>query len=126
MVVDDPKLLRQLAEIVDKPVCRSAKAMIVCMTDPRPAYGKVSFAVEDCAAAVENKLLAITALGYATVWLDGVLRTEDRAGRIGRLLGVPPQKTVRVLLPLGMPVEPGEPRERFPFDHRAWFNHHGG
>ena len=90
VIVDDPPLLRQIAEIVDKPVCRSAKAMIVCVADPRPAYANVSFAVEDCAAAVENMLLAITALGYATVWLDGVLRAEDRAGRIGRLLGVPP------------------------------------
>ncbi len=126
VIVDDPQLLRQIAEIVDKPVCRSAKAMIVCVTDPRPAYANVSFAVEDCAAAVENMLLAITALGYATVWLDGVLRAEDRAGRIGRLLDVPPEKTVRVLLPLGVPAQPGQQRERRPFDHRACFNRRGG
>ncbi len=126
VIVDDPPLLRQMAKIVDKPVCRSAKAMIVCVADWRPAYANVSFAVEDCAAAVENMLLAITALGYATVWLDGVLRAEDRAGRIGRLLGVPPQKTVRVLLPLGVPAGPGEPREKLPFARRAWFNCHGG
>jgi nitroreductase len=126
VIVDDPQLLSQIAEIVDKPVCRSAKAMIVCVADWRPAYGNVSFAVEDCAAAVENMLLAITALGYATVWLDGALRAEDRAGRIGRLLDVPPPKTVRVLLPLGVPAEPGEPREKLPFTRRASFNRHGG
>ena len=28
VIVDDPQLLRQIAEIVDKPVCRTAKAMI--------------------------------------------------------------------------------------------------
>jgi nitroreductase len=71
-------------------------------------------------------LLAIIAMGYATVWLDGVLRAEDRAARIGRLLGVPPEKTVRVLLPIGVPAQPGEPREKLPFDQRAWFNRHGG
>ncbi len=125
VIVNDPELLRQIAEIVDKPVCRSAQAMIACVADPRPAYAKVSFAAEDCAAAVENMLLAITALGYATVWLDGVLRGEDRAGRIGRLLGVPPRKTVRVLLPLGVPTEPGQPREKLPFHQRVWFNRHG-
>lgn len=125
-IVDDPKLLAEIAEIVDKPVCHSARAMIVCTTDPRHVYGDMSFAVEDCAASVENMLLAITALDYATVWLDGVLRVEDRAARIGRLLGVPADHTVRILLPLGVPTTPGRQRERLPFAYRAWFNRHGG
>lgn len=124
-IVDDPGLLRQIAEIVDKPVCRSAKAMVVCVTDPRPVFAGLSFAAEDCAAAVENMLLAITALGYATVWLDGALRTEDRAARIGRLLGVPSDRTVRILLPVGVPTEPGQQKEKLPFDQRAWFNGYG-
>ena len=71
------RLLRQIAEILGKPECASAKAMIVCVSDPRPVFADISFADEDCAASVENMLLAITALGYATVWLDGVLRRED-------------------------------------------------
>lgn len=125
VIVDDPSLLQQIAEIVDKPVCRSAKAMIVCVADPRPVFSDISFAAEDCAAAVENMLLAITALGYASVWLDGVLRRENRAARINQLLGVPADKTVRILLPVGVPVEPGERRERLPFGERAWFNRWG-
>jgi len=125
VIVDDPSLLNQIAEIVDKPVCRSAKAMIVCVADPRPVFSDISFAAEDCAAAVENMLLAITALGYASVWLDGVLRRENRAARINQLLGVPADKTVRILLPVGVPVEPGQQRERLPFGERAWFNRWG-
>ena len=122
VIVDDARLLRQIAEILDKPVCASAKAMIVCIADPRPVYAATSFAAEDCAAAVENMLLAITALGYATVWLDGVLRVEDRAARVGRLLGVPPERAVRIVLPIGVAAEPGTQRERLPFSERAWFN----
>jgi nitroreductase len=125
VIVDDLPLLGQIAAIVDKPVCHSAKAMIACVADPRPVYAGASFAAEDCAAAVENMLLAITALGYATVWLDGALRVEDRAGRIGRLLGVPAGRTIRILLPIGVPAEPGRQRERLPFDQRAWFNRYG-
>ncbi len=125
VIVDDPQLLRQMAEIIDKPVCRSAKAMIVCVADPRPVFGKLSFAAEDCAAAVENMLLAITALGYVSVWLDGVLRGEDRAARIGRLLNVPAGKSVRIVLPIGRPAEPIEPPQKLPFSERAWFNRHG-
>jgi nitroreductase len=81
--------------------------------------------VEDCAAAVENMLLAVVALGYATVWLDGALRVEDKAARIGRLLGVPEGKTVRVLLPLGVAAEPGTQKDKLPFHQRAWFNRYG-
>ena len=122
VIVDDPSLLRQIAEIMGKTVCHSARAMIACVADPRPVYGNESFAAEDCAASVENMLLAITALGYASVWLDGVLRAENRAARIGRLLAVPDNQTVRILLPIGVPTEPGQPKERLPFERRAWFN----
>ena len=125
VIVDDTELLGQVARIVDKPVCHSAKAMIVCVIDPRPVLGSLSFAVEDCAAAVENMLLAITALGYATVWLDGTLRSEDKAARIARLLGVPEDKSVRILLPLGVAAEPGTQKEKLPFEKRAWFNRYG-
>jgi nitroreductase len=125
VVVDDPRLLGQIAAMLDRPVCSTARAMIACVIDPRPVLPGLSFAVEDCAAAVENMLLAITALGYATVWLDGVLRRDDIAARIGRLLGVPAGLTVRILLPLGVPLEPGTQKEKRPFAERAWFNRFG-
>ena len=126
VIVDDAQLVRQIAEILEKPFCATAKAMIVCVADPRPVYAALSFAAEDCSAAVENMLLAITALGYASVWLDGVVRAENRAVRLGQLLDVPPDRKVRIVLPIGVPVEPGVQRDRFPFTDRAWFNRYGG
>ena len=125
VMVDDRNLLRQIAEIVNKPVCHSAPAMIACVSDPRPVFAGLSFASEDCAAAVENMLLAITALGYASVWLDGALRSENRVARIGQLLGVPSGKAIRVLLPVGVPAQPGRQREKPPFGRCAWFNRYG-
>lgn len=125
VIVDDPSLVRQIAEIVGKPFCETAKAIIVCVADPRPVYAGMSFAAEDCAASVENMLLAITGLGYASVWLDGVLRVEGRAARINKLLGVPADRLVRVILPVGVPAAPGVQRERLPFSDRAWFNRYG-
>jgi nitroreductase len=126
VIVDDPRLLAEIAAMLDRPVCSTARAMIVCVADPRPVLPGMSFAVEDCAAAVENMFLAITALGYATVWLDGVLRRDDIAGRIGRLLGVTADKTIRVLLPLGVASESGQQKEKLPFARRAWFNRYEG
>ena len=124
VIVDDPERLGEIARIVGRPVCHTARAMIVCASDPRPVFGQVSFSAEDRAAAVENMLLAVTALGYATVWLDGVLRSGGIAERIGKLLGVPEPLTVRILLPLGVAATPGSQAKKLPFDRRAWFNHH--
>jgi nitroreductase len=124
-IVDDPQLLQEIAALFDRPVCTTARAMIVCAIDPRPVVGPISFAVEDCAAAVENMLLAAAALGYATVWLDGVLRRAGIAERIGRLVGVPEGLAVRVLLPLGVPAEPGRQMEKLSLGERAWFNRRG-
>jgi len=122
VIVDDPALLRELAAIIDRPVMRTAMAAIVCVAEHRPVYHGLSFGVEDCAAAVENMLLAITAMGYATVWLDGVLRVENRGRRIADLLGVPADREVRIVLPIGIPAAKGEPKEKKPFAERAWFN----
>jgi nitroreductase len=126
VIVDDPQVLDAVRQIIDRPVCRTAQAAIVCVADPRPILGPLSFAAEDCAACVENMLLAVTALGYATVWLDGVLRAEDKAARIARLLGVPEGRHVRIVLPLGVPVETLAQKEKLPFPQRAWFNRYGG
>ena len=126
VIVDDPQVLARIAQIVDKPVCHMAPAMIVCVVDPRLVFHGLSFAAEDAGASVENMLLAVTALGYATVWLDGVLRLENRDVQIGKLLSVPADHVVSILLPVGVPVEPGSQREKKPFIERAWFNRWGG
>jgi len=125
VAVDDPALLAQISDVLPpRNASRGAKAMIFAIVDAQaPAvYEDMSFQVEDCAAAVENMLLAIAALGYASVWIDGVLRVENRAQKIGALLGVPAGKVVRVMLPIGVPVEAGPRRDKLPFDERAWFN----
>ena len=125
VLVDEPGSIAQIAGILDRQVVTEAKAILVCVVDHRPVYQDKSFGVEDCAAAVENMLLAITALGYATVWLDGVLRAEQRAEKIAAILGIPANLQVRVILPLGVPAAPGVQRERKPFSERAWFNRYG-
>jgi nitroreductase len=126
VIVDDPQLLARIAAIVDRPICNTARAMIACVVDPRPVFESISFGPEDCAAAVENMWLALTALGYASVWLDGVLRFGTCAAEIGRLLGVPEGQSVRILLPIGVPAKKVQQKEKLPFDRRAWFNRYGG
>ena len=59
--------------------------------------------VEDGAAAVENMLIASTALGYGSCWLEGYtlpLEEEFKA-----LLNVPKDKRLLTLIPIGVPAE---------------------
>jgi nitroreductase len=132
VIVEDPELLRQIGELpsINNTAMRQAKAMIACIIDrdPPPVSAGLSFQVEDCSAAVENMLLAITGLGYASVWMDGWLRAKGSEDRevINRLLAVPEEKTVRVILPVGVPEEEVRERQKKPFEERAWFNRYGG
>lgn len=125
VIVDDPALVQEVTRIVGKDFLAPVPAYLVCATDPQPVYQEMAFYVEDCAAMVENMLLAITGCGLASVWLDGVLRAEGRAEALGSLLHIPPHRTVRVVLPVGTPQETPVPREKKSFEERAWFNRHG-
>jgi len=59
--------------------------------------------VEDGSAAVENMLIAATALGYGSCWLEGyTLPHEDE---FKKLLGVPEHLRLLTLVPIGAPVE---------------------
>lgn len=129
VIVDDRHLLAQIGQRPD-PIraLQDARAMIACVIDRQPhaiAYGE-TFEIEDCAAAVENMLLAITALGYASCWLDGWLRRDGNADAISHLLGLPDYKVVRVLLPIGVAADAYEIPVKKPFEQRAWFNRYGG
>lgn len=125
VIVDDAALVRQIAEMhPTNKGFQTAQAFIAAIVDTQPAaaYEGMSFVVEDCAAAVENMLLAIAALGYASVWVDGWLRVEQRAQKIGQMVGLPDGKIIRIILPIGIPSEQWSQREKKSFDQRAWFN----
>jgi nitroreductase len=128
VIVDDADLVRRIGGMhANNTAVQQAGAFVACIVDmhPEAVYEGHHFQVEDCAAAVENMLLAVTAMGYASVWIDGWLRIERRAETIGQLLGVPNGKIVRVLLPIGVPAEPWPAKEKKPFEARAWFNRYG-
>jgi len=127
VIVDDAELLAQIRELHNMPAVQTASAMIVCLIDkqPQPVYEGKSFQIEDCAAATENMLLAIAAMGYASVWIDGALRVEDRSDKICEIISAPLSKAARILLPIGKPAETkGQPPKKA-FNQRAYFNKYG-
>lgn len=128
LIVDDAETIAAIQKMPEiNTAMQQAAAYICCVTDrePRVSYGSHSFEVEDCSAATENILLAVTGLGYATVWIDGWLRREGRADTVGSLLGLPEDKVVRIILPIGKPDEVHSQAEKKPFEERAWFNRYG-
>ena len=129
VIVDDPGVLEEISKIYpSSTVIKQAKALICAIVDKQPEkiLEQIDFQAEDCAAAVENMLLAITALGYASVWIDGGLRFESRAERIGELIQVPQEKIIRVALPVGVPAEEVlQARPKMSLEERAWFNCYG-
>lgn len=123
-IVNDPEKLKALAALLPRQVVKTAQAILVIVTDNRPAYDETSFEEQDYGAAVENMLLAITALGYATVWLDGALRHDGIAEAIAGLIGLTDREhfTVSVILPVGVPEKIHAQHGRLPLKERVTFN----
>ena len=66
----------------------------------------------DCAAAVENLLLAAHALGLGGVW-TGVYPDQGRMEGLGRLLGLPKHIMAHTLVVLGYPAEQPTTENRY-------------
>ncbi|MBR3267130.1 MAG: nitroreductase family protein [Oscillospiraceae bacterium] len=126
--IDDAELLQRLLSVMDPPTCATAPALICVLTKHRIAYTDGNgvprcYAVQDYSAAIENMLLTVTALGYASCWIEGHITDADMQGkRMAEMLGVPEDYELICVLPVGIPAEEFKiPRKR-PFEMRAWFN----
>jgi nitroreductase len=96
VVVTDREMVERLkvaAQWMEK-----AGAIIAVVMDPSSRWW-----LEDGAAAVENILIASTALGYGSCWLEGYTLPHEKEFK--ELLGVPAEKRLLTLVPIGVPVE---------------------
>lgn len=123
IAADDPTVLEQIRAAIDPPVAETAPAMICVLSQRINAYRNRCFATQDYAAAIENMLLAITALGYQSCWYEGHITDTDRiCDKIARILKVPDEYDLVCILPVGRALsEPAAPKKKA-FAERAWFN----
>ena len=124
IAVDDPELLKRVKAEIDPPVGETAPAAVCVLSRRVCAYRDRCFSVQDYSAAIENMLVAITALGYASCWYEGHITDTDAIGRkMARVLGVPEEYELVCFLPVGIPAEkiPSAPRKQT-FAERAFFN----
>ncbi len=115
IVVTEREMIDQLkvaAQWMDK-----AGAIIAVVMDESSRWW-----LEDGSAAIENMLLAATALGYGSCWLEGwTLRMEDD---LKALLDIPEDKRLLTLIPFGVPVE-WPTKEKKPLDEVLYWEKYG-
>ena len=83
----------------------NAGAVIVVVMDPESRWW-----IEDGAAAIENMLLASTALGYGSCWVEGDALPHEELMK--SLLGIPSDRRVMALVPIGLPAEAPKPGKK--------------
>ncbi len=96
IVVTDRGMIEQLK--IAAQWMEQAGAIIVVVLDPATKYW-----LEDGSAAVQNMLVAATTLGYGACWLEGY--TLPLESQFKALLGVPDDRRLLTLVPIGVPVE---------------------
>lgn len=123
IAVDDPEILKKLNAVIEPKIAETAPAMICVLTQKIIAYRDRCFNVQDYSAAIENMLLAASALGYHSCWIEGHITDEDKIGRkMADILNVPGDYELVCYLPLGQAAEEAKRVKKKDFVERAWFN----
>lgn len=123
IAVDDPEILGRLHAVIDPPVGETAPAAICVLTQRVNAYRDRCFAVQDYAAAIQNMLLAVVALGYQSCWYEGHITDDDRINeKMAAILNVPDGYELVCFLPVGVAENEPVPPKKKPFEERARFN----
>ncbi|MGE4299854.1 MAG: nitroreductase family protein [Desulfovibrionaceae bacterium] len=115
VVITDQKLREQLATVHPYVgmIRQSPVAILVCGDPSLEKYP--GYWVQDCAAAVQNLLLAAHGLGLGAVW-TGVCPDAPRMEKIAAILGLPQGVMPHALVPIGYPAQPAERKDRFRAD----------
>jgi nitroreductase len=128
IALNDPQLINSILALVKKNGFSGGNppAGICVLTQQIPAYEDVLFNVQDYSASIENMLLAITALGYASCWIEGqITESTETQKQIAELLKIPAGYIVVGFLPVGVAENEGKRPEYKAFEERAWFNRFG-
>jgi nitroreductase len=83
--------------------------------------GIALYCLQDTAAAIENILLAATALGYGACWIGAFDEEEVR-----KVLNIPPAARPVALIPIGIPDEEPEETTRKPLEAVLHYETYGG
>jgi len=112
--VRDRRTLERMAAVLPngQMIATAAVGLVVC-GDLEVAHDRqLSYLLQDCAAAIQNLLLAGHLLGLGCCWL-GVHPREERIRAIRQLLSIPERVIPVSCVAVGWPGEAKEPRTRY-------------
>ena len=116
IVVDEPEGMDRLRSCIGPANGRSYKAPAAVVVCENTAYipwkGGCS---ADCCAAVENLLLAVTALDLGAVWIG-----DFDPGQVSENLNIPGHVLPAAIVLFGYPDETKEPRTQYTDDAVFW------
>ena len=122
VILPDRASLQPLCDVSPTEGMLTAPAAIAVLTDSSVQTGKWNFEMEDYSAAAAQMLLAVTALGYVSVWLDSPYFDEEKQKAALKVLGAPEGYHLRVVLPVGLPDGEGKRRSKMAFNERVFYN----
>ena len=117
IVITEPETITKLAEV--QALVGQASAVVVIVADEQGS----PYWLEDASAAAENMLLTIHALGYGSRWIEGTLLPKEAWAK--EVLGVPAEKRLVILLPIGKPVYSEEPKQKKPLEEVCYWERYG-
>ncbi len=116
-------MLSKVKAVIEPPIAMTAPAAICVLSKRINAYRDKCFATQDYSAAIENMLLLIEELGYASCWYEGHITDDDRTcDKMAEILNVPSEYDLVCYLPVGIPEEIAKMPIKKEFSDRAWFN----
>jgi len=115
IVVTDRDILAQLGRIQD---CIAEAPLAIAVVVEPCKYWK-----EDSAAAIENILLAATALGYGSLWVEGYVLAQEPLAK--SILGVPEHLRLIAIVPIGRPASPPRQADKKPLAQVVHWDRYG-
>ncbi len=106
VVVTDKALLAQLQQATKLAL---APMSILMLSEDVPNRLRRNFETENYCVAAQNLLLAVTALGYATVLNDIIFTYSEINKSVRKILNVPKNKKIKAIFNIGKPVNVGAP-----------------
>jgi nitroreductase len=112
VLLTDRQILKQVPAINSHAAMAEHSPLSILVCGDTSLEISPGFWVVDCAAAVQNLLLAAHAVGLGAVW-TGVWPRQQRIDDLQRLLGLPSHVVPHSLIVLGYPAEQPKHEDRF-------------
>lgn len=114
IVVRDAEMRKKIAEGLPngKMLMASPVGIVVCGDIEKAHDRQISYLLQDCSAAIENLLVAVSALGLGAVWL-GVHPREERIAHIRAIFGLSETIVPVSAIAVGWPSEKPVARTRY-------------